>query len=144
MPENIVVGYDESAGAKAALEFASALVKQRNGKLILAHVLEWSPYSFLTPQELEERHARRTDELERAESALLAPVVEKLRAEGIEVETALQYGHISDTLCRIAKEEGAVQIVIGRTGTSEFSARVFGSVAGSLAQVAPVPVTIVP
>ena len=44
----------------------------------------------------------------------------------------------------IAKEEGADQIAIGRTGHSSISSRLFGSVAGGLAQIAPVPLTIVP
>ena len=38
----------------------------------------------------------------------------------------------------------AAQIVIGRTGHSELASRLFGSVAGTLAQASPVPVTIVP
>ena len=44
----------------------------------------------------------------------------------------------------MAKAEGAAQIFIGRTGSSSLMDRIFGSVAGSLAQIAPVPCTIVP
>jgi nucleotide-binding universal stress UspA family protein len=144
MSQKIVVGYDDSSSAKSALEFAAALAKAQGSELIVAHVLEWSPYSFLTPQELEERHKRRKEELERAETALLKPTLEGLRAQGINVSTALRYGHIAETLCAIAQEQGASQIVVGRTGHSALSSRLFGSVAGSLAQAAPVPVTIVP
>lgn len=144
MSQKIVVGYDGSKGAKAALDFAVSLAKAQGGGIVIAHVLEWSPYSFLTPTELEERHKRRTEELARAESAVLAPVVEQLKGSGVEVTTALKYGHIAETICSIAKAEDASQIVIGRTGDSALSSRLFGSVAGSLAQAAPVPVTIVP
>ena len=144
MSRKIVVGYDDSSSAKSALEFAAALAKAQGSELVVAHVLEWSPYSFLTPEELEERHKRRKEELERAETALLAPAVEKLRASGISVATALRYGHIAETICSIAMEHGASQIVVGRTGHSALSSRLFGSVAGSLAQAAPVPLTIVP
>ncbi|MBV2358935.1 universal stress protein [Thalassococcus sp. CAU 1522] len=144
MTRKIVVGYDDSAGGKSALDFAVKQLKAQGGSLVLAHVLEWSPYSFLTPEEIEERHARRKEELSRAETAVLGPVVAQLAKEGITVETTLKYGHIAETLCRIAKDEKADQIIIGRTGESGFSSRLFGSVAGSLAQVAPVPVTIVP
>ena len=45
------------------MEFAVARAKAQNASLTVAHVLEWSPYTFLTPEEIEERHARRTDEL---------------------------------------------------------------------------------
>ena len=144
MSQKIVVGYDDSSSAKSALEFAAALAKAQGSELIVAHVLEWSPYSFLTPQELEERHKRRKEELERAETALLKPTLEGLHAQGLSVSTALRYGHIAETICAIAQERGASQIVVGRTGHSALSSRLFGSVAGSLAQAAPVPVTIVP
>lgn len=144
MSHKIVVGFDGSAGARSALEFATQVAKSQGGSIVVAHVLEWSPYSFLTPTEIEERHVRRTEELERAESAILAPVVAGLKDSGIEVRTVLKYGHIAETLCDIATETGADQIVIGRTGHSALSSRLFGSVAGGLAQAAPVPVTIVP
>ncbi len=144
MSRKIVVGYDGSKSAKAALDFSVSLAKAEGGSVVVAHVLEWSPYSFLTPEELEERHKRRGEELERAETAVLKPVVDQLSGSGIAVSTALKYGHITDTLCKIAKDEGADQIIIGRTGHSGLATRIFGSVAGSLAQAAPVPVTIVP
>jgi nucleotide-binding universal stress UspA family protein len=144
MTRKIVVGYDGSDSSKSALNFAVNIVKAQGGSLVIAHVLEWSPYSFLTPVELEERHKRRAEELERAETAVLAPIVASLADSGVKVSTALKYGHISDTLCAITKEEGADQIVLGRTGHSGLSTRLFGSVAASLAQAAPVAVTIVP
>lgn len=144
MSHKIVVGYDGSDSAKAALAFAKDLAKAQDGSIVVAHVLEWSPYSFLTPTELEERHKRRREELERAEAAILAPAVEGLKDAGLEIETALKYGNIATTLGDIAKESGANQIVIGRNGEPGLTSRVFGSVAISLAQAAPVPVTIVP
>ena len=144
MSHKIVVGYDGSDSAKAALAFATDLAKAQGGSIVVAHVLEWSPYSFLTPTELEERHKRRGEELARAEQAVLAPVVEKARASGVSADTELRYGHIAETLCNIADEKSASQIVIGRTGHSELTSRLFGSVAGTLAQASPVPVTIVP
>lgn len=144
MSHKIVVGYDGSDSAKAALAFASDLAKTLGGSIVVAHVLEWSPYSFLTPTELEERHKRRGEELKRAEAAIIAPAVESLKDSGLQVETALKYGNIATTLGNIAGECGANQIVIGRNGEPGLSSRVFGSVAISLAQAAPVPVTIVP
>lgn len=144
MSQTIVVGFDASDSGNRALDFAIAEAKAKGAKLLVAHVLEWSPYTFLTPEELEERHKRRTEELARAESAVLAPVVERVRASGIETGTALKYGHIGETLCAIAKEHGAAQIIVGRTGHSELASRLFGSVPGTLAQASPVPVTIVP
>ena len=144
MTNTIVVGYDGSESAERALEFAAARAKSQGVSITVAHVLEWSPYTFLTPEELEERHARRTEEMARAESVVVAPVLKKLADQGVEATADIKYGHIADTVCQIAKDSGASQIVIGRTGHSSLTSRLFGSVAGTLAQASPVPVTIVP
>lgn len=144
MTETIVVGYDGSDSSRATVDFAVDLAKSRGARIFLVHVLEWSPYSFLTPEELEERHRRRKEELSRAESAILDPVVERLGDLGIEVEADIRYGHIAETILEVAKTKNAIQIIVGRTGHSSISTRIFGSVAGTLAQAAPVPVTIVP
>ncbi|UWQ82883.1 universal stress protein [Leisingera caerulea] len=144
MSNKIVLGYDDSEAAKSALAFAVSLAKSQGAELVIAHVLEWSPYSFLTPEELSERHKRREEELKRAEDALLAPVRKNLEGSGVDVTTELRYGHIAETLVDVIKESAAGHLIIGRTGHSALSSRLFGSVAGSLAQAAPVPVTIVP
>ncbi len=144
MSEKFVVGFDGSEAAKGALAFAIDRAKALGGSVVIAHVLEWSPYSFLTPTELEERHKRRKEELDRAETALMKPVVAGLADSGVTIETAIKYGNIAEQLGEIAKEAGASQIVIGRNGHSGLGSRVFGSVAGSLAQIAPVATTIVP
>jgi nucleotide-binding universal stress UspA family protein len=144
MPGKILVGYDGSEASERALAYAVEHAKIEGATIVLAHVLEWSPYAFLTPQEIEERHARRTKELARAESAILQPVSEQLSGSGVTVETELKYGHIAETLCAIAEAGGVGQIVIGRMGHSSMATRIFGSVASSLAQASPVPVTIVP
>ena len=74
----------------------------------------------------------------------MAPIKDSLSDSGVTVETEMRYGHVADTLAKIAKDVGAEQMFIGRTGESGLTARVFGSVAGSLAQIAPVACTIVP
>ncbi|ATG42574.1 universal stress protein [Phaeobacter sp. LSS9] len=144
MASKIVVGYDGSTSARTALNFALDVAKAQGGSIVVAHVLEWSPYSFLSASELAERHKRRTEELERAETALIQPLLKDLETSGVDVTATVKYGNIAEVLVTIAKSEGANHVVIGRTGHSALSSRLFGSVAGSLAQAAPVPVTIVP
>ncbi|GGH26673.1 Nucleotide-binding universal stress protein, UspA family [Cribrihabitans marinus] len=145
MTTRFVVGYDGSTASRRALDFALERAEASGAEVLVAHILEWSPYSFLTPNELEERHMRRKEELARAESALIAPLKSELEASPVPVETTLKYGNVADTLCALAKDSGATQIFIGRKGEGGgFAARVFGSVAGTLAQCAPVPCTIVP
>jgi len=144
MSGKFVVGYDDSPTARRALDFAIERAAAQGGSLVVAYVMEWSPYSFLTPQELEERHKRRTEELERAEKAIMGPIRDHLTASGVPFETVIRYGHIAEKLCDIARDHDATQMVVGRDGNSAIVARVFGSVAGSLVQIAPVPCTIVP
>ncbi len=140
-----VVGYDGSDASRRALDFAIERAKSQDATIVIAHILEWSAFSFLTPTELEERHMRRREELGRAETALIAPIVQELSDSGVQIETSVKYGQIADTLCAIATETGGDQLFIGRNGnSSSVASRVFGSVAGTLAQVAPVPCTIVP
>ncbi len=144
MSDTIVVACDGSDASGRALDYAHTRAKQLKAQLLVVHVLEWSPYSFLTPEEIAERHARRTEELARAESAIIAPIVAKYKDKGVNIETTVKYGHVIDTLVETATKANAVEIISGRTGNSGVMSRVFGSVAGTLAQVSPVPCTIVP
>lgn len=144
MPDTIVVACDGSDASARALDFAHARAKQTGGELLVVHVLEWSPYSFLTPDEIAERHLRRKEELARADTAIIGPVIAKFKDKGVKIETAVKYGHVVETLVETAVAANAVEIISGRTGNSGVMSRVFGSVAGTLAQVSPVPCTIVP
>lgn len=139
-----VVACDGSPASERAVAFAIDQARSNGGSVLVAHVLEWSPYSFLTPEELEERHKRRGEELARAKTALIDPILASVSAEGVKVDSVIKYGHVAETLSDIVTEAGATQLVIGRTGQSSLKVRVFGSVAGTLAQIAPVPCTIVP
>jgi nucleotide-binding universal stress UspA family protein len=144
MPTKYVVACDGSSASGRAVKAAVEQAKLTGASLLLVHVLEWSPYSFLTPEELEERHKRRSEELKRAQAALVDPLIASLTSEGVEASAIIRYGHVTQTLAEIAEKEGAAQIFIGRTGQSTLSKMVFGSVAASMAQIAPVPCTIVP
>jgi len=144
MAAKYVVACDGSSASGRALKVAVGQAKISGASLLLVHVLEWSPYTFLTPEELEERHKRRNEELKRAELALVDPLIASLTSEGVEASAIIRYGHVTQTLAEIAEKEGAAQIFIGRTGQSTLSKLVFGSVAAAMAQIAPVPCTIVP
>lgn len=144
MSKTYIAAYDGSPAGRRAVDLAVDLAKAGGADLIIAHILEWSPYSFLTPEEIEERHGRRHLEIERAETSIVGPLVAELAGEGLNVTSVVKFGHVADTICSIASEVGAAQIFIGRTGHTSVVQRFFGSVAGSLTQMAPVPCTIVP
>lgn len=144
MPDVFVAAFDGSEAGRRAVEFALSRARACGGRLVVVHVLEWSPYSFLTPEEVAERHRRRQQELDRAQAAILDPLVKEIGGQGVPVETEVRFGHIAETLATVARERGATQLFVGRTGASSVMSRIFGATVGTLAQISPVPCTIVP
>lgn len=142
--EKIVVAYEGDDDSGKLLDYAVEYAGKVGAGLHLVHVLEWSPYKFLTPEEIEERHARRTKELTRAEDVIMTPALEKLRDKGIEATCKIQYGSVVEIIAEEAKSAGASLIIVGRAGSNSIASRVFGSVTIGLAQIAPVPTLIVP
>jgi nucleotide-binding universal stress UspA family protein len=129
---------------RSVVNYAAGRAKRDGASLHVVHVLEWSPYSFLTPEEIEERHAKRTEELARARKAVLDPVLAELGKAGVTADGEIRYGSVVDLLVEIADKRKAEMIFVGRSGASALNARVFGSVPMGLAQSAKVPVVIVP
>lgn len=142
MSKCYVVGIDGSEGSVRAVQYAAAQAAKTGASLKVIHVLEWSPYSFLTPEELAERHARRSEELERAKSAIIEPVVANL--DKVDVESEVRYGHVADMISEYCGEVGAEQVFIGRHGGGGLSSRLFGTVPGTLVHISSIPVTVIP
>jgi nucleotide-binding universal stress UspA family protein len=141
----ILIGLDGSPSGERAMAHAKKLAGMIGEcELALAFVIDWSPYSFHTPEELEERHKRREEEIERAHAHVLAPAASALEADGYAVSTEVRHGDPASLLLEMAKSKGAAQIVVGSTGDGSLRDRIFGSVSGKLVSLATVPVTIVP
>jgi nucleotide-binding universal stress UspA family protein len=139
-----LVGVDCSDCGGRALAYAAERAKHRGGRLLVAHVIEWSPFQFSTPQENEERHKRREEELSRAHAEIVDPIVQTMKEQGIDAEGLVRHGHAAETLDALAHEFNVTNIVIGRRGASRLKTQLFGSVASSLVQIADCPVTVVP
>lgn len=144
MNKVLLVGVDCSGCSNRALDYAAKRAEQSKLQLIVAHVIEWSPFSFSTPQENEVRHKRREDELERAHDEIVDPVVSDLRKQGLYARGVIRHGHPAETLNELAREFGATNIIIGKTGSSRIKTQLFGSVANTLVQISDLPVTVVP
>lgn len=142
--EIFVVAYEGDDDSASVLDYAIGRATKDGAALHVVHVLEWSPYSFLTPQEVEERHARRKQELARAEEAIIAPALARITAAGVTATGEIRYGQVVELIAGIAREKAAAMIIVGRSGSNSVAARVFGSVPLGLAQIAPVPTVIVP
>lgn len=140
--ELFVVAYD--GNDTSVVDYAIKRAGKSNAALLIVHVLEWSPFAFLTPEEIETRHARRSEELERANKIVMQPMLDRAKAAGLDATGEVRFGSAVSILCDIAKENNAENMFVGRTGDTPLKARVFGSVAIGLAQASPVPIVIVP
>jgi len=144
MTSVLMVGVDCSDCSERAVEYAAERARESNSRLYVAHVIEWSQFSFSTVEENFERHKRREEELQRAHTEVINPIVNRLKAEGLNVEGLVRHGHVADTINALAAENGVTNIVLGRQGTTMLKAHVFGSVGSRLVQVADCAVTVVP
>ena len=142
--ETVVVGVDNSDVSTRAVEFAVERAKHNDWKVVLVHVIPWSPYSFQTPSENEHRQNEKVRETEAATEQILVPMAEIAESGGVPHEEIVKHGKPSDTIIDIASETGAVHVIVGRTGDGGLREAVFGSVASRLVQQAKTPVTVVP
>ncbi len=51
MSNSVLVAVDGSEGSERALQYAMERSKLGGAKIIVCYVIEWSPYSFNTPEE---------------------------------------------------------------------------------------------
>ena len=140
----VVIGVDNSAASTRAVEFALRRATREDLTLVLAHVINWSAFSFNTPTENEQRHIRRQEEIKAAEAQVVRPMREMVEKAGVPVTTEIRHGHPAESIIDLAEEKGAEHIIVGRTGDSGIREQLFGSVALRLIHTAPVPVTVVP
>ena len=98
--ETFIVAYEGEEGDTPTLDYAIERARKDGAGLLVVHILEWSPYSFLTPDEIEERHGRRKQEMTRAREIVLDPAVAKVKAAGLVGSAELRYGNVVDKIVR--------------------------------------------
>lgn len=144
MADTIVIGLDGAGTGERALTFAKNLAtKVGDCELLVAYVIEWSPFTFQTAEENAQRHKRREEELALANSRIIDPAIKALADAGFTAKGVVQHGDVAETLNDIANDNGGTQIVVGRASASGFSKRIFGSSTQNLVMHADVPVTVV-
>ena len=111
--EVFVVAYEGDDDSGTLLEYAIERARKEDAALHIVHVLEWSPYSFLTPQEVEERHSRRKEELARAKAVIIDPAVVKASDAGLSATGEIRYGQVVELIAEIARQKSAAMISSG-------------------------------
>ena len=140
----IMVGVDGSETSTRALDLGVQWARNHGDEVLVVHVIPWSPFSFTTPSDNEERPTRRDQELAWAQEQVVDPMVQRAKDAGVRTDAILTHGNPAESMVDVAEEKQALHIIVGRTGDSKIKQAVFGSIANRLVQASPVPVTVVP
>lgn len=140
----LVVGLDGLVSGKNAMAYAQKLAQlDDETEVIAVYVIEWSPFSFQTPEENAARHKRREEEIAVAQERVVEPAVKLITEAGLKARGIVRHGNAAEVLDVVAQEEGADQIIVARSSENGLSSRIFGSVTANLVMGASVPVTVV-
>lgn len=144
MTVKIVIGLDGTDTGERALAFAKNLASSIGAcELLVVYIIEWSPFTFQTPEENEKRHKRREEEIDLAQTRIVEPAVAALKEAGFNASGLVRHGDVAETLNALTVENGGSQIIVGRTSSDGFTKRIFGSSTQNLVMHADVPVTVV-
>lgn len=144
MSTTLIVGLDGEGSGDRAIAFATNMAKLIEGaEILVVYVIEWSPFSFQTAEENAERHKRREEEIVLATERVVTPAVSLLSNDNIKASGVVKHGDVAETLNKIAVENKASQVIVGRSSEGGFTKRIFGSSTANLVMNASVPVTVV-
>lgn len=132
----LVVGYDGSECAGAALAAAVDLAKGLGDRIVVA-------FGYGPGGPGEEYHATR-DAVRAVGERVTAEAVEQARAAGVEVEVALVEQRPTEALVTLADELDARAIVVGTFGEHPIKGALLGSVPHKLLHLSERPVLVVP
>ena len=127
-PERIVLGVDGSDYARHATVWACDLAVALEAEVVVVHAV-----GLLEEPDLDSIRAQ-------LEGPWIAPFAEA----GVAHRAMVEHGPPASVLPRVAAEVAADLIVLGTRGTGGSPALLLGSTSHQVAQIAPVPVVIVP
>ncbi len=132
MFERILVAYDGSRSAQAALRMGIDLAKGFGAELQTVSVQEHLPRYAATIGEVEEAKA----EIDAYFQKLTKEARDEALQSGVELETLVRRGHEVEAILAVAREGKVDLILIGYQGHSRLFERLIGSTAQSLGRVA--------
>ncbi len=132
----IVVGYDGTEGAKAALDKAVEFAKDLGDKVVI--VFGYAPGGYGGGEVPTHREA-----VKELGEKVTQEANEVVTAAGVEHEIQLLNEHSVEALSQIAKQRKARMIVVGSYGESPLKGAVLGATSYRLVHLAEVPVLVV-
>lgn len=141
MPDVIVLGYDDSPSANAALAETIHMAPPLGATVVVVFGFHVSALGGpITGGESSDFRAR----LEEIGTRAVNRAVSDLEAAGIQVSTRLVEGKPADAILQVAAEVGATLIVVGTVGENPISGALLGSVVLRLVQRSTLPLLVVP
>jgi nucleotide-binding universal stress UspA family protein len=137
LSRSIVVGYDASPGAHAALDHALGLAAAFGDRLIIG-------FGVGPPGTLGEESRAHRDALREEAERLTADALERAQGTDVEVEVALVEDRPSSALVGLADDNDARMIVVGSYGERPLKGAILGSTPHKLLHMADRPVLVVP
>jgi nucleotide-binding universal stress UspA family protein len=133
----IVVGYDASPGARAALDRALDVAKAFGDRLIIG-------FGVSPPGSMGDEYRAHRDALREQAEAMIAEALERAVGAGVDVETALVEDRPSAALVQLADDNDARMIVVGSWKERPLKGAILGSTPHRLLYLAERPVLVVP
>jgi nucleotide-binding universal stress UspA family protein len=133
----IVLGYDASESAQAALGETVTLAKELGAEVIVVFGYYISPLGGGDMRDYKTA-------LERVGTEAVDEAVGRLEAAGVKASSRLVSDKPADAIIRVARDEGARMVVVGTVGEGPITGAILGSVVLKLVQRCPIPMLVVP
>lgn len=134
----IVVGFDASPAAAAALDAAADIASRYGEDLVIVYGVE--PPAAGVGEELRSHEAA----LEEVGRRLTSAAVTRSRERGVAASVMLVRDRPARALVQVAQERGARLIAVGTYGESPLRGAILGSTPHKLLHISPLPVLVVP
>ncbi|ADB49142.1 universal stress protein [Conexibacter woesei] len=133
----LIVGFDDSEGARAALRVAIELARDLGDKLVIA-------FGYEPPGRMGEELGAARDAVRELGERVTRHAFARAEAEGVEAELAVIDRRPVDALLELAAAHDARMIVIGSYGDHPIKGAIIGSTPHKLLHLADRPVLAVP
>ena len=133
----IVLGYDGSESAQAALAHTATLAKALEAEVVVVFGFYISP---LGGGDVRDYKAA----LEKVGAKAVDEAVSRLEGDGIKASSRLVSASPADAIMDVAREEGAQLVAVGTVGEGPITGAILGSVVLKLVQRCQVPMLVVP
>jgi len=137
MSKTLVLGFDDSPSANAALQRTIALAGETGADVAVVFGFYITPWGGTGEGTIREA-------VSDVGSRAVANAVAALEAAGVSCSSRLVEAKPADALIHVAQELGADTIVVGTVGENPITGALLGSVVLRLVQRSPIPVLVVP